>query len=164
MRRPGAMLLGAALVAGLGAPAPAGADGARVPSVGRAAEAYSRNCQGCHGHHGVSVSEVPTLVGRVGHFAATPRGRDYLIRLPNVAYAHLDDAALAEMMNWMLAYYSAAELPDGFRAFTAEEVARLRARPLYDVLTERDTVIAGLVAEGAIASPDQLAFAPHPKR
>ena len=145
--------------------APVLADGVarQAPHIARSAELYARHCQGCHGHRGFSVPEVPRLSGKVGHFTAVPRGRDYLIRLPNVAFAQLDDADLARMMNWMLSYFSRNELPDEFRPFTRDEVADLRRRPLTDTMAERGRVVDELVASGEIASSDTLAFAPHPK-
>lgn len=161
-----------ALVAALPAASTAAADEARSPVADRLAEeagltvtriagpaqSYARNCQGCHGHLGASVLEVPTLKGRVGYFPHTPEGRAYIVRVPGVALAHLSDAELAGLLNWMLLTYSAAELPADFTPYEAAEVARLRARPLDSVLRERNAVIEGLVGAGALADPDLLGF------
>lgn len=135
-----------------------------LPKVRGPAEDYSRNCQGCHGHLGHSVTEVPALKGRVGLFTRTPEGRAYLIQVPNVTQAMLSDERLAAMMNWVLEEYSRDQLAPAFQPYTAEEVARLRADRLQSVITRRREVIDGLVKAGVIDDPDVLAFSLEPGR
>jgi hypothetical protein len=55
-----------------------------LPRVNGPAEDYSRHCQGCHGHVGVSVTEMPRLRDRVGYFLHTPAGRAYIVQVPSV--------------------------------------------------------------------------------
>ena len=50
---------------------------------------------------------------------------------------------LAELMNWMLYRFSAADMPAKFEPYTAEEVGRYRQEPLVDV----ETVRAGLLGD-----------------
>ena len=76
---------------------------------------------------------VPALRDSVARFLAVPGGRDYLARVPGVAQAPLDDAALAAVLNWMLDHFDAAHVPAGFAPYTATEVGPLRAHPLVDV-------------------------------
>ncbi len=135
-----------------------------LPKVRGAAEDYARNCQGCHGHLGHSVAEVPRLKDRVGLFTHTPEGRAFLIQVPNVAQAMLSDERLAAMMNWMLEEYSREQLVLGFQPYTAGEVARLRAERLQSVITRRREVIQALVHAGVIADADVLAFSLEPGR
>ena len=121
----------AAAFAGL---AVAGAPPARAASP---AVNYALNCQGCHLADGREIPDlVPALRGSVGRFARVPAGRDYLIRLPNVASTSLSDADTALLLNWVVERF-ADPGPDGdefvFAAFTAEEVAGGRRRPLLDV-------------------------------
>ncbi|MGH8631910.1 MAG: cytochrome C [Burkholderiales bacterium] len=119
---------------------------------------YSRNCQGCHGHTGISVAEVPDLKDRVGYFVHTPGGRRFLVQVPGVALSMLDDRRLAELLNWILRTYSPAQLPGDFRPYGEQEVAQWRKSPLKKVLPARDEVIRGLVQAGVIDSPERLAF------
>lgn len=135
-----------------------------LPKVRGPAEDYSRNCQGCHGHLGHSVTEVPRLKDKVGLFTHTPEGRAYLIQVPNVTQAMLSDERLAAMMNWVLDEYSRDQLAPGFQPYTAEEVARLRADRLQSVITRRREVIEGLVKARVIADAEVLAFSLEPGR
>lgn len=136
----------------------------QLPKVTRPEEDYARNCQGCHGHEGHSVTEVPRLEGRAGWFTHTPEGRAYMVQVPNVFQASLSDARLADMLNWMLSQFSASQLPGDFRPYTAEEVARLRTQRLDSVITRRREVIEGLVRAGVIPGPEALAFSLEPGR
>ena len=96
---------------------------------------YVLHCQGCHLEDGSGTpgSGIPALAGSVGRFLRVPGGREYLTRVPGVAQASLDDAALAELLNWLVRHFSAAELPRDFAPYTAEELARGRRLPLTDV-------------------------------
>ncbi|HWQ37700.1 MAG TPA: cytochrome c [Burkholderiales bacterium] len=132
--------------------------GVKVISIVDSVQDYSRNCQGCHGHTGVSVSEVPDLKDRVGYFVHTPEGRRFLVQVPGVALSMLDDRRLADLLNWMLRAYSAAQLPEDFEPYTEREVATLRKAPLAKVLPVREQVIRGLVRSGVIDAPERLAF------
>ena len=69
------------------------------------------------------------------------------ISVPGVAQAPLDDAALAAVMNWMLARFDAAHLPAGFAPYTAAEVGRLRATPLTDVSGIRARLLAAAASD-----------------
>ena len=96
---------------------------------------YVLHCQGCHLEDGsaTSGSGIPALAGSVGRFLRVPEGREYLTRVPGVAQSSLDDAALAELLTWLVRHFSAAELPPNFVPYTAEEMARGRRMPLTDV-------------------------------
>ncbi len=166
MRAQGGAVL-AALLALLAPPAGGGEvaeDGLDIPRVGFAAELYARNCQGCHGHKGVTVPEVPTLRDRVGWFLHTPEGRDYVVRVPGVAFALVSDDELAAVLNWMLSVYSPEQLPSGWRPYTAREVGALRRRPLAEVSSRREDVVADLVSEGVIPARSALSFGAEPDR
>jgi len=95
---------------------------------------YTLECAGCHRADGSGTpGSVPALRDSVARFLAVPEGRDYLARVPGAAQAPLDDAALAALLNWMLAHFDDAHVPAGFTPYTAREVGQLRARPLVDV-------------------------------
>lgn len=89
------------------------------------------SCGGCHGTLGQSPPKsVPTLRGSAGYFLCTPEARDYIIRLPNVSRALLDDQALADVMNFVTFELGERSAPPGAVRFTAREVREIRARPL----------------------------------
>lgn len=133
--------------------------GLRVEPMPRPARIYAENCQGCHGWTGVSVTEIPTLAGRIGYFARTEAGRRYLMQVPNVALNPSSDGDIAGMMNWLLGAVSREQLPSDFEPYSAEEVGRLR-KIRIDAPAERRRVIDELVAAKQIPSPDVLAI-PH---
>jgi mono/diheme cytochrome c family protein len=133
--------------------------GLRVEPMARPARIYAENCEGCHGWAGVSVTEIPTLKGRIGYFARIPEGRRYLVQVPNVALNPSSDEDIAAMMNWLLATFSREQLPADFVPYTAQEVAALRTARI-DVAADRRRVVAALVAAKELPSPDVLSN-PH---
>ena len=103
---------------------------------------YMLHCQGCHLPDATgSPGSVPAMKDAVGYFLHSPEGREYLIRVPGVATSELTDAETAELMNWVLTTYSAAQLPPEFEPFTSEEVARLRKTPEVDPATTRQQIL-----------------------
>jgi len=108
--------------------------GAAAPGVEnpqRAWQAWTLNCQGCHrpDGHG-SAGAAPDIAGTVARFLRVDGGRDYLGRVPGVATSPLSSRDLAEVLNWMLWRFDSADIPANFQPFTAEEIDRLRTRPL----------------------------------
>ena len=97
----------------------------------RARENYILKCQGCHGADaGGFKSLTPAMAGAVSRFLWVPGGREYLARVPGVATAAVDDAELAELLNWTLYHFDAAHIPPDFTPYKASEIARLRKSPL----------------------------------
>lgn len=106
---------------------------------------YMLNCQGCHLPDGSGVEDaVPRMNGFVGNFLHVPGGRDFLVRVPGSANAALDDAALAELLNWILVTMSPAELPPDWTPYTAGEVRELRAAPLREVEKVRARLVRSI--------------------
>jgi hypothetical protein len=131
----------------------AAALGAIVVTLGRATAAevggpaldYTLNCQGCHRADGSGTpGSVPALAGSVGKFLRVPGGREFLVRVPGVAQAPLDDAALARVLNWMLERFGTGDVPPGVAPYAADEVGRLRRSPLTDVERVRRDLIAAI--------------------
>ena len=125
----------------------------------RAQVNYMLHCQGCHlpqaeGHEG----RVPPMKDFVGYFLHSQEGRDFLIRVPGVAHAALSDEEVAELMNWLLASFSAEQLPADFTPFTAPEVKALRADPEHNPDVARQAILADLADE----HPDLRASLPNP--
>ena len=57
-------------------------------------------------------------------------GGVFIGRVPGVSPVNLDDARLANLVNWTLYTFDAAHMPADFRPYTAEEIGRLRQHPL----------------------------------
>ncbi len=85
---------------------------------------------------------MPSLLGVAGLLRA-PGGREYLVRVPGVAQSGLSDAALAELLGWLLRRFDPEGVPPDFAPYTATEVAVLRARPLTDVAAARAALLEG---------------------
>ncbi len=121
---------------------------------------YVEHCSGCHGMQGNSApAEIPVLRDRVGYFMCTREGRDYLIRLPNVAYSAItDNQELADMMNFVVFGLGGNSAPEDAKPFTAVEVAKLRTRALatQSLIAVRAEVVNGMV--GRCAVPQSMQF------
>jgi mono/diheme cytochrome c family protein len=131
--RHAAPLLGLAVLA-LAGTAQLGASEAGWPGVAnpqRARIDYMLKCQGCHRADGAgNLASTPPLAGEVAKFLAVPGGREFLGRVPGVASADLDDARLAEVLNYTLYRFDAEHVPAEFKPYTAAEIANLRRTPL----------------------------------
>ena len=99
---------------------------------------YLLHCRGCHLADGTGVApDVPTLVDEIGRLVATPAGREYVVRVPGVSQAALNDAELAVVLNWILETFNADTLPADFRSYSADDIADARKKVLADPLTYR---------------------------
>ncbi|HWW58176.1 MAG TPA: cytochrome c [Sphingopyxis sp.] len=115
-----------------------------VANPARAKQNWMLSCQGCHRADATGTPQTtPTMAGFVAKFLQVPGGREYLVQVPGVATAALSDADLAEVVNWSLVRFDAANVPADFRPYTPAEVGRLRLKPLR---AEAMTVRAGMVA------------------
>jgi mono/diheme cytochrome c family protein len=122
-----------------------------VATAGESVEyVYRLHCSGCHGTEGAGskVGRIPPFVGIVGHFASTPEGRLYLVRVPGVANAGLSDAETARMLNYVLQTWGRPEMPSDIRAFTAEEVHGFRDVHVDDIVRLRQKLAAELAQRG----------------
>jgi hypothetical protein len=130
--------LAAAVVLSLAVPADATAD--QDNEV-----AWMLNCQGCHRADGTATGDqVPALKGTVARFLSVPGGREYLIRVPGVSMAPLNDESIAALTNWMLHEFDRDNIPADFERYTADEVGGLRHNPYS---SEASVVRAGLIEE-----------------
>jgi mono/diheme cytochrome c family protein len=105
------------------------------------AESYVLHCSGCHRLDGSGVEGVAPDLREIGPLMDSPAGRDYLVRVPGVAQAPMNDADLARLLNWVLVNL-AGRVPAP--AYTASEVASLRREPLRDPLAARRALNASV--------------------
>ena len=115
---------------------------------------YVEHCSGCHGMQGDSApADIPVLRDRIGYFMCTREGREYLIRLPNVAYSAIsDNQQLANMMNFVVFGLGGASAPKGTKPFTAAEVAKLRTRALAteSLIEARAEIVKGMAGRCSV--------------
>mgnify|MGYP001188024675 FL=1 len=94
---------------------------------------YLLHCAGCHLPDGSGVPpDMPSLRGDPGRIVSLPQGRDYLLRVPGASQALLDNADLAQVVNYMMTEFNRDSLPADFKPFTEKEVAEARGRVLAD--------------------------------
>jgi mono/diheme cytochrome c family protein len=111
---------------------------------------YLLGCGGCHGVDGRSNSKlVPDLRDQVGYFLSTPAGREYLVRLPNVAFYTASNEELAAVLNYMVFTLGGKGVPADAKPYTAAEVASLRKSPLTEVslVAYRARLVEELIAQ-----------------
>jgi mono/diheme cytochrome c family protein len=121
--------------AALGAALAFGAAAAAVPGP---AEDYVLHCSACHQRDGAGVPGVVPPLSGLAPFLATPAGRAYLVRVPGVAQAALDDERLAALLNWVMSAMSGTAPDPGY---DAGEVHALRADPMRDAPAQRKAVL-----------------------
>ena len=115
---------------------------APAAAAGLARQDYLLHCAGCHQADGSGSPRngIPNMKGVVGRFLHLPEGRAFLVQVPGTSQAALDNARIAELLNWMLVQFSAKEIPPGFEPYTTAEVGRYRSAPLDDVAARRKSV------------------------
>lgn len=98
---------------------------------------WAMNCRGCHGveGEGSQTAGVPPFTD-MSQFMRVAGGREFLIRVPGVAWAPLTDAELADVLNWIVENFVAEGRPEEWEPFSAAEVGELRRSPLTDNLNE----------------------------
>ena len=101
-------------------------------------EAYALHCSGCHRLDGRGIPGIAPDLREIGVLLDVDGGRDYLGRVPGVAQAPVGDADLAALLNWVLTEIAHAP-PDP--AYTAREIAKLRAHPLRAPLAARRALL-----------------------
>jgi mono/diheme cytochrome c family protein len=106
---------------------------------------YMLNCMGCHTADGRgSPGHVPSVRATLGPLAADREGRRFLVEVPGVAQSQLSNAAVAQLLNWMVRNLTAE--PAEFVEFTPQEVARYRAQRLTTVYATRAQILSRISA------------------
>ena len=107
---------------------------------------YQMFCQGCHTPDGSGAKTVPRMKDHVGNFLTTSAGREYLVRVPGSATSALDNAELAEVLNWILVEFAGDSLDKNYRRYTPSEVAELRVSPLNEVAHYRAQLLVEIAS------------------
>lgn len=107
---------------------------------------YQMFCQGCHTPDGSGARTVPRMKGQVGYFMDSPRGREYLVRVPGSATSALDDEQLAEVLNWIVQEFAEGSASVHHDPYTAAEVGQLRKEPLNEVVAYRAHLLAEIAS------------------
>lgn len=109
------------------------------------------NCRGCHGVKGYgSAGGAPPMPGVLSKLLSVDGGREYLARVPGVVNAPLDDADLADLLNWVMLTFTCEPLPTEFRGYDAVEVGALRKKALVtDAHLKRAELLSKLGDSGA---------------
>ena len=105
-------------------------------------------CSGCHGMDGSgsNAGGIPDFRNYIGSFAVDDDGRTYVLRVPGVLNANLSDSEIAAVINYVMTTWGGTSLRAGFVAFTPEEVAARRSRPVADVVQLRRQIVERLHA------------------
>jgi len=89
------------------------------------------NCQGCHGAKGQATAiDTPVLYKQVGRFLNVEGGRKYLVSVPGVVNAPINDAEKADLFTWIINVLDPEHKPADFKPFTEEEMTWGRNNPL----------------------------------
>jgi cytochrome c553 len=113
------------------------------------AQDYALHCMGCHGTRAQGVpGRVPPLAGMLALFMQSPAGRSYVLRVPGAANSMIDDAQLADVLNWITLKFPGAPRDVSVAPFNAREVAAARHTPLASVQATRRAVVDELAARG----------------
>ena len=97
-------------------------------------EAFQLHCSGCHGPDGRGDGRMVPDLRTLAPLLEVEGGRAYLVRVPGVAQAPLESAALARLLDFVLRDLSGV---GDHEAFDAAEVDRWRRRPLLDPVGAR---------------------------
>lgn len=125
----------------------AAGEGRAEINAARASYNYQMFCQGCHTPDGSGFRGVPQLKGSIGTFLKSQQGREYLVRVPGAANSPLDDAQLAELMNWNIEQFAGNSVPANWRYYSADEVAEYREQPLLEVMQYRSKLLKIITAQ-----------------
>jgi mono/diheme cytochrome c family protein len=133
----------------------ADASQAQAYDAARARQDWVLNCMGCHTADGSGIpGKVPALRNSLGHFVSLPEGRQFVMRVPGAANSALNDAELANVLNWLLATMNEQSRPASFKPYTAGEIAVHRRPALTDVARTRMKLVKELQENGVNAVPE----------
>lgn len=111
-------------------------------------------CSGCHGveGEGVRTGGIPEFHNFVGAFAGDDAGRTYVLHVPGVKGANLNDTDIAAVMNYVMMTWGGTSIRGTFVPFTAEEVRQRRAVRITDVVAMRRVIVQRLTSQGIVTA------------
>nr|WP_314530582.1 cytochrome C [uncultured Pseudomonas sp.] len=113
---------------------------------------YQLQCAGCHLGNGMGspANDTPRMTGFVGNFLKVPGGREFLVRVPGMSQSALNNAQLADLLNWLLREDGMAgkSMPAHYQPYSAEEVTQLRAATMLNLPGTRAELIKAMRAQG----------------
>ncbi|MGE8063636.1 cytochrome C [Pseudomonas sp. NPDC089569] len=122
---------------------------------------YQLQCAGCHlgDGSGSAANDTPRMKGFVGNFLKVPGGREFLVRVPGMSQSALNNAQLADLLNWLMREDGMAgkSMPADYQPYTAEEVTALRAKTMLNLPGTRADLIKQMRAQG-IAIEDGMNY------
>jgi hypothetical protein len=113
---------------------------------------YQLQCAGCHLGNGMgsAANDTPRMTGFVGNFLKVPGGREFLVRVPGMSQSALNNAQLADLLNWLMREDGMAgkSRPADYQPYSADEVASLRAKTMLNLPGTRAELIRKMRAQG----------------
>ena len=122
---------------------------------------YQLQCAGCHLPDGTgsAANDTPRLTGFVGNFLKVPGGREFLVRVPGMSQSALNNAQLADLLNWLIREDGMAgkSTPAHYQPYSADEIAQLRHETMLNLPGTRAELIKAMRAQG-IAIDDGMHY------
>lgn len=113
---------------------------------------YQLQCEGCHLGDGTgsAANDTPKMKGFVGNFLKVDGGREFLVRVPGVSQSALNNAQVADLLNWMMRADGIAggSAPQDYRPYSEAEVAEIRGKPILDLPQARAGMIEQMRVQG----------------
>ncbi len=134
---------------------------AALALAGNGQNVYNQFCSGCHMANGQgNPGAFPPVANSIGSFVKAKEGRALLVHIVAFGiqgqlkshgktysgfmppFAQLSNAQVADLYNFILNEWNKKLLPKDFKPFTADEVAKYRAKAMTaaDVLKERNAL------------------------
>ncbi|MDU9413228.1 cytochrome C [Pseudomonas sp. zfem005] len=113
---------------------------------------YQLQCAGCHLGDGTGskANDTPRMKGFVGNFLKVKGGREFLVRVPGMSQSALNDAQLADLLNWLMREDGMAgkSMPARYEPYSTEEVSRLRKVSMLNLPGTRAELIERMREQG----------------
>ncbi|MCY1441633.1 hypothetical protein D3C76_619660 [compost metagenome] len=113
---------------------------------------YQLQCAGCHlgDGEGSAANDTPRMKDFVGNFLKVDGGRQFLVRVPGMSQSALNNAQLADLINWIMREDGMAgkSMPANYQPYTEQEVAAIRKDAMLNLPATRAGLIAQMRAKG----------------
>lgn len=113
---------------------------------------YQLQCAGCHlgDGEGSAANDTPRMKGFVGNFLKVDGGRQFLVRVPGMSQSALNNAQLADLINWIMREDGMAgkSMPANYQPYTEQEVAAIRHEAMLNLPSTRAGLISQMRAKG----------------